>query len=56
MQNMNLSDLELAQLREQLGRLPEPRGGRRQLHPLRTSADHRHGGHPGRCPGLSGHQ
>ena len=26
----------MAQLREQLGRLPEPRGGRRQLHPLPT--------------------
>ena len=36
MQNMNLSDLEMAQLREQLGRLPESRGGRRQLHPLPT--------------------
>ena len=36
MQNMNLSDLEMARLREQLGRLPEPRGGRRQLHPLPT--------------------
>ena len=36
MQNRNLSDLEMAQLREQLGHLPEPRGGRRQLHPLPT--------------------
>ena len=36
MQNRNLSDLEMARLREQLGRLPEPRGGRRQLHPLPT--------------------
>ena len=36
MQKINLSDLEMAQLREQLGRLPEPRGGRRQLHPLPT--------------------
>ena len=36
MQNMNLSDLEMAQLREQLGHLPEPRSGRRQLHPLPT--------------------
>ena len=36
MQNMNLNDLEMARLREQLGRLPEPRGGRRQLHPLPT--------------------
>ena len=36
MQKIDLSDLEMAQLREQLGRLPEPRGGRRQLHPLPT--------------------
>ena len=36
MQKINLSDLEMAQLREQLGRLPEPRGGRRQLYPLPT--------------------
>ena len=36
MQKINLSDLEMAQLREQLGHLPEPRGGRRQLHPLPT--------------------
>ena len=36
MQKINLSDLDMAQLREQLGRLPEPRGGRRQLHPLPT--------------------
>ena len=34
MQKIDLSDLEMAQLREQLGRLPEPHGGRRQLHPL----------------------
>jgi hypothetical protein len=36
MQKIELSDLEMAQLREQLERLPEPRGGRRQLHPLPT--------------------
>ena len=36
MQKIDLSDLEMAQLREQLGRLPEPRGGHRQLHPLPT--------------------
>ena len=36
MQKIDLSDLEMAQLREQLGHLPEPRGGRRQLHPLPT--------------------
>ena len=36
MQKIDLSDLEMAQLREQLGYLPEPRGGRRQLHPLPT--------------------
>ena len=36
MQKIDLSDLEMVQLREQLGRLPEPRGGRRQLHPLPT--------------------
>ena len=42
MQKIDLSDLEMAQLREQLGHLPEPRGGRRQLHPLRSDgADHR---------------
>ena len=36
MQKIDLSDLEMAKLREQLGHLPEPRGGRRQLHPLPT--------------------
>ena len=36
MQKIDLSDLEMVQLREQLGRLPEPRAGRRQLHPLPT--------------------
>lgn len=36
MQTIDLSDLEMAQLREHLRRLPEPRGGRRQLHPLAT--------------------
>ncbi len=34
MQKIELTDLEMAQLCEQLRRLPEPRGGRRQLHPL----------------------
>ena len=36
MHKIVLSDLEMTQLREQLCRLPEPRGGRRQLHPLST--------------------
>ena len=36
MHTIDLSDLEMAQLREHLRRLPEPRGGRRQLHPLAT--------------------
>ncbi len=36
MQNVEVSDLELAQLREHLRQLPEPRGGCRQLHPLPT--------------------
>ena len=36
MQKIALSELEMAHLREQLDRLPEPRGGRRQLHPLST--------------------
>jgi len=36
MQKIELSDLEMERLREQLHRLPEPRGGRRQLHPLPT--------------------
>ena len=34
MQNVELSTLEMDQLREHLLQLPEPRGGRRQLHPL----------------------
>jgi hypothetical protein len=34
MQNVELSTLEMEQLREHLRQLPEPRGGRRQLHPL----------------------
>lgn len=36
MQNVELSSLEMEQLREHLRQLPEPRGGRRQLHPLPT--------------------
>lgn len=36
MQNVELSPLEMDQLRERLRGLPEPRGGRRQLHPLPT--------------------
>lgn len=36
MQKISLNILEMEQLREQLRRLPEPRGGRRQLHPLAT--------------------
>ncbi len=36
MQNVTLTDLEMARLREPLRQLPEPRGGRRQLHPLPT--------------------
>lgn len=34
MHHIELSDLEMEQLREHLRLLPEPRGGRRQLHPL----------------------
>ncbi len=34
MQKITLDIPEMEQLREQLRRLPEPRGGRRQLHPL----------------------
>ncbi len=34
MHNIELNDLEMEQLREHLRQLPEPRGGRRQLHPL----------------------
>ena len=34
MQKIELNDLELEQLRTYAHRLPEPRGGRRQLHPL----------------------
>ena len=51
MQKIDLSDLEMAKLREQLGHLPEPRGGRRQLHPPTDGADHRPGGHPWPAPG-----
>jgi hypothetical protein len=36
MQRIELNDREMAQLREHLRQLPEPRGGRRQLHPLPT--------------------
>ena len=36
MHNIELNDLEMEQLREHLRRLPEPRGGRRQLHSLPT--------------------
>jgi len=36
MQKVELSDLEMERLREQLRQIPEPRGGRRQLHPLAT--------------------
>lgn len=36
MQNITLSDQEMVQLHQRLRQLPEPRGGRRQLHPLPT--------------------
>lgn len=36
MHAITLTDSEMAQLRDQLRQLPEPRGGRRQLHPLPT--------------------
>ena len=62
MQKIDLSDLEMAKLREQLGHLPEPqrwppgRWSAPSAAPPTDGADHRPGGHPGRRPGLSGHQ